>query len=177
VADFLNAVCSLKIRIDSRSTSPTFDPKKNGRLPLCGTIADWVALPLTPCQQESRGFPMQREARLRPEYAHFYPMLEPGKWEPAASVAEKIVATRLLQLADTFVWHDRVLAEAHFEFRGGSARRDTSQDGRARTQPALSRDEVQNPSARSYGLTFSSGRGAGSGEKKKVTRVREKNSR
>lgn len=120
---------------------------------------------------------MRREARLRPEYAHLYPMLQPGKWEPAASTAEKIAATRLLQLADSFVWHDRVLADAHFEFRGGSARRDSSQDERGRPRPVLSRDEMQNPRVTSNGLTLSSGRGARSGERKKVTRVREKNSR
>jgi hypothetical protein len=66
---------------------------------------------------------MVREARLRPEYAHLYPMLEPGAWLPAGEVAEKVAAVRLLQLADTFVFHDRVLTDGHFEFRGGTARR------------------------------------------------------
>jgi hypothetical protein len=69
---------------------------------------------------------MLREARLRPEYAHLYPMLEPGAWESAASVAEKVAAIRLLQLADTYVLHDRVLTDAHFEFRGGTPRRHIS---------------------------------------------------
>jgi hypothetical protein len=66
---------------------------------------------------------MLREARLRPEYAHLYPMLVPDAWEPAAETAAKVAAWRLLQLADTYVFHDRVLADAHFEFRGGSPRR------------------------------------------------------
>jgi hypothetical protein len=66
---------------------------------------------------------MLREARVRPEYAHLYPMLEPGAWEPAAVTAAKVAATRLLQLVDTYVLHDRVLTDAHFEFRGGSPRR------------------------------------------------------
>jgi hypothetical protein len=66
---------------------------------------------------------MLREARLRPEYAHLYPMLEPGAWGLAAEVADKVAAVRLLQLADTYVLHDRVLTDAHFEFRGGSPRR------------------------------------------------------
>ena len=65
---------------------------------------------------------MAREARLRPEYAHLYPMLESGAWQPAAKAAEKVAAVRLLQLADTFVLHDRVLTDAHFEFRGGTPR-------------------------------------------------------
>jgi hypothetical protein len=66
---------------------------------------------------------MRREARLRPEYAHLYPMLQPDTWESAAITAERIAAIRLLQLADTYVLHDRVLTDAHFEFRGGSPRR------------------------------------------------------
>jgi hypothetical protein len=66
---------------------------------------------------------MLREARLRPEFAHLYPMLAPDTWAPAADIAEKVAAIRLLQLADTYVLHDRVLTDAHFEFRGGTPRR------------------------------------------------------
>ena len=66
---------------------------------------------------------MVREARLRPEYAHLYPMLEPGAWLPAAVAAEKVASVRLIQLAETYVLHDRVLTDAHFEFRGGTPRR------------------------------------------------------
>ena len=66
---------------------------------------------------------MLREARLRPEYAHLYPMLVPGAWVAAAVTAERVAAVRLLQLVDTYVLHDRVLTDAHFEFRGGTPRR------------------------------------------------------
>lgn len=65
---------------------------------------------------------MRREARLRPEYAHLYPMLEPGTWESAALTAERVVTTRLQQLDETYVLHDRVLPDSHFEFRGGALR-------------------------------------------------------
>ena len=65
---------------------------------------------------------MVREARLRPEYAHLYPMLEPGAWASAALTAERVAASRLLQLVDAYVFHDRVLTDAHFEFRGGTPR-------------------------------------------------------
>jgi hypothetical protein len=34
-----------------------------------------------------------------------------------------VAAIRLLQLADTYVLHDRVLTDVHFEFRGGTPRR------------------------------------------------------
>lgn len=74
---------------------------------------------------------MRREARLRPEYAQLYPMLEAGRWEPASAVAQKVAAIRLLQLADNFVLHDRVLPDAHFEFRGGSTRRNDAGCSRA----------------------------------------------
>ncbi len=66
---------------------------------------------------------MLREARLRPEYAHLYPMLRAGAWDPAAIVADKVAAIRIQQLADSYVLHDRVLPDSHFEFRGGSPRR------------------------------------------------------
>jgi hypothetical protein len=65
---------------------------------------------------------MRREARLRQEFAHLYPMLQSGPWESAAATADRVAATRLLQLDDAYVLHDRVLTDAHFEFRGGLPR-------------------------------------------------------
>ena len=38
-----------------------------------------------------------REARLRPEFAHLYPELTPGQWEPASRIAEVVLAHFLLQ--------------------------------------------------------------------------------
>jgi len=59
-----------------------------------------------------------REARLRPEFAHLYPGLTPGRWEPAARIAEAVLANvMLLQMGDAPM-PDRLLDEAHFEFRG-----------------------------------------------------------
>lgn len=60
-----------------------------------------------------------REARLRPEYADLYPELTPGQWEPAARIAEVVLARYLLQRM-TDAPGDRTLDEAHFEFRGGA---------------------------------------------------------
>ena len=60
-----------------------------------------------------------REARLRPEYADLYPELVPGQWEPAARIAEVVLARYLLQqMADG--QPERTLNETHFEFRGGA---------------------------------------------------------
>jgi hypothetical protein len=59
-----------------------------------------------------------REARLRPEFAHLYPGLTPGRWEPASRIAEAVLANVLLhQMAEAPL--QVRLDEAHFEFRGG----------------------------------------------------------
>jgi hypothetical protein len=59
-----------------------------------------------------------REARLKPEYAELYPTLTAGQWEPAARVAEVVLARfLLLEISDTPL-RDRILNEEHFEFRG-----------------------------------------------------------
>jgi len=59
-----------------------------------------------------------REARLRPEFADMYPTLTPGQWEPAARVAEAVLARLLLLEMGEAPLTDRVLDERHFEFRG-----------------------------------------------------------
>ena len=59
-----------------------------------------------------------REARLRPEFAHLYPTLVPGQWEPAARIAEVVLARLLLLEISEAPIQDRVLNEEHFEFRG-----------------------------------------------------------
>jgi hypothetical protein len=59
-----------------------------------------------------------REARLRPEFSHLYPTLTPGQWEPAARVAEAVLARLLLLEISEAPLQDRVLTEEHFEFRG-----------------------------------------------------------
>jgi hypothetical protein len=59
-----------------------------------------------------------REARLRPEFADLYPTLTPGQWEPAARVAEAVLARLLLMEISEAPLKDRVLNEDHFEFRG-----------------------------------------------------------
>ncbi len=61
-----------------------------------------------------------REARLRPEFAHLYPVLEPDRWEPAAMMADRMVAWLLRQPDGGYVAPERVLKSEHFEFRGGA---------------------------------------------------------
>ena len=59
-----------------------------------------------------------REARLRPEFADLYPTLTPGEWQPAARVAEVVLARLLLLEISDAPLGERVLDERHFEFRG-----------------------------------------------------------
>lgn len=65
--------------------------------------------------------PLEREVRLKPEFADSYPMIPARRWLSAADVG-----ARLLQ----YVAHggtipegeDRLLRSDHFEFRGGVPR-------------------------------------------------------
>lgn len=63
-----------------------------------------------------------REARLRPEHASHYPGIPAGEWQPAAVLADRVLAGRLLRGASSAL-HGRLLVEEHFEFRGGDAGR------------------------------------------------------
>jgi hypothetical protein len=64
--------------------------------------------------------PAVREARLKPEFAHLYPALEPGQWESAAMMADRVVAWLLRQPDRGYLAPDRALQSEHFDFRGGT---------------------------------------------------------
>lgn len=66
---------------------------------------------------------MRREAQLKHEYSHLYPALTPGQWYTAAAVDGLIRGTRIISEGDHVTFDDRILEEAHFEFRGGGPRR------------------------------------------------------
>lgn len=63
---------------------------------------------------------MVREARLKTEFSHLYPALEPNRWESAALMADRMVAWLLRQPNRGYMAPDRVLRSEHFEFRGGT---------------------------------------------------------
>ena len=65
---------------------------------------------------------LRREARLRPEYATFYPGIRPDRWEPAAVLADTVLAGSILRGQRNSLSGQRVLLESHFEFRGGDDR-------------------------------------------------------
>lgn len=74
-----------------------------------------------------------REARLKPEYADLYPTLTPGQWEPAARVAEAVLARLLLLEISEAPLQDRVLQEEHFEFRGETPTGESGSHGKTRS--------------------------------------------
>lgn len=62
-----------------------------------------------------------RQARLKPEYSAHYPMLRAGVWQPAVTLADRLLADSLLHGQVTAL-RGRTLVDDHFEFRGGSSR-------------------------------------------------------
>jgi hypothetical protein len=62
-----------------------------------------------------------REARLRPEWAHLYPGLEPEVWMVAAELVPLVLRDRL-HGQSTWEFTRRILVDEHFDFRGGRER-------------------------------------------------------
>ncbi len=62
-----------------------------------------------------------REARLRLEFAHLYPELPAGQWMPASQIGATILMSQLKADRAPSLG-ERLLDDAHFEFRGGIAR-------------------------------------------------------
>jgi hypothetical protein len=71
---------------------------------------------------------LRREARLRPEHAGRYPGIEPGRWEPAAMLADRVLARSILRGSD-LLHPGRILLDAHFEFRGGGRQTELGLEG------------------------------------------------
>ncbi len=82
-------------------------------------------------ERQERQVSTMREARLRAEFAHLYPGLTPGVWQPAGRIAEAVLANLLLQNIADAPTDDRALPETHFEFRGGPGSSRAGLRGRA----------------------------------------------
>jgi hypothetical protein len=63
-----------------------------------------------------------RLVRLRPEFAHLYPGLEPGVWETATELAARLLAQHVIQPSPGIMLSNRILPDEHFEFQGGNPR-------------------------------------------------------
>ncbi len=61
------------------------------------------------------------QALLRPAFAPLYPGIPPNEWRPAAVMTDYVLAIRLRAKHRIPITRDRVLDEAHFEFRGVSS--------------------------------------------------------
>lgn len=59
-----------------------------------------------------------RQALLKSGYAHLYPGIPPGEWQPAAVMADLVFTLRPVSRHVTSQARSRVLDERHFEFRG-----------------------------------------------------------
>jgi len=59
-----------------------------------------------------------RQALLKSAFAHLYPGIAPGEWQPAAVMANLVLSVRPGSRSLTLVDRERVLDERHFQFRG-----------------------------------------------------------
>jgi hypothetical protein len=62
--------------------------------------------------------PGVRQALLKHAFAKLYPGIQPGEWQPATLLAERVLALRSPDGRSTPIPLDRVLDESHFDFRG-----------------------------------------------------------
>jgi hypothetical protein len=102
-------------------------------------------------RNESESPKRGRQARLKPEHADLYPGLTAGEWMPVESLLRHI--TDLIHQDRTkakAITGTRLLHQAHFEFRGGSARPDGLPDRASRLSDAgLEPDQLETTSGRS----------------------------
>jgi hypothetical protein len=77
---------------------------------------------------------VRRRARLRTEYAEWYPEIWAGEWHDAQWAAEKVLQQ---QRTSSPAWslHGRVLSDAHFEFEGGDHQPSTGRERRREIPP------------------------------------------
>ena len=94
------------------------------------------AVPLLHLSSQVMIFFAIRRARLRPEYAHLYPRLAPGIWLGARAAA-RAVRRELVRRKRSEASGQRLLPEAHFEFRGGRHRSREGAEPRTRATDRL----------------------------------------
>jgi hypothetical protein len=62
--------------------------------------------------------PGVRQALLKHAFAKRYPGIQPGEWQPATLMAQRVLALRSPDGRSAPIPLERVLEERHFEFRG-----------------------------------------------------------
>jgi hypothetical protein len=59
-----------------------------------------------------------RQALLRSGFAHLYPGIPTGEWQPAAVMAQLVLGLGTDSIQRAALVRDRVLDDKHFQFRG-----------------------------------------------------------
>jgi hypothetical protein len=59
-----------------------------------------------------------RQALLKSGFAHLYPGIPTGEWQPATVMAQLVLGLGSASIQRTSLLRDRVLDEKHFQFRG-----------------------------------------------------------
>ena len=59
-----------------------------------------------------------RQALLNSSFAHLYPGIPPGEWQPAAVMVDQVIALRMTGSSASPTARNRILDPRHFEFRG-----------------------------------------------------------
>jgi hypothetical protein len=80
---------------------------------------------------------MERQGRLRAEYAMWFPKLMPGVWYPAGDLS-RLVLEQIQSGEPRWTPRARVPSDTHFVFRGGDGRRDTVERSRRDDPPITS---------------------------------------
>ena len=122
-----------------RGRPPMFGPTRFSR----ESSHRWANLPMATLCRDREGIVVAgqiRQARIRAEYAAWYPTIQVATWLPARSVA-RAVERQLLgapspyRLGPRWVPGPRLLDDGHFLFRGGNARNSTARSRREDTGP------------------------------------------
>lgn len=71
-----------------------------------------------------------REARLRAAYADLYPGVQPDVWQSAAQIGRQLLIYHLVTPDQPL--GERLMDDAHFEFRGGVRREPAAAGARTR---------------------------------------------
>jgi hypothetical protein len=61
---------------------------------------------------------MGRQARVKPQYAEWFPHIPSDRWQSAA-VARRVVLRQLRYGSPIWEPEERVLSDTHFDFQGG----------------------------------------------------------
>jgi hypothetical protein len=80
-----------------------------------------------------------RQALLKSSFAHLYPGIPPGEWQPAAVMADQVVALRAGVAPPSTSSRRRVLDGRHFEFRGRLSAGALDDQRRSRLEDRLER--------------------------------------